>query len=106
MTDGEREERWRSNYAHISVHTASMWADHFITELNETCSISLKRNTLQPEHLDIEKAAHAFGKAEKRLIVIGYNAALTRMSEPQHRPGQRKMSGTQAHRARCAVLAW
>lgn len=77
MTADERLARWKSNYAHISVHTAQMWADHFITELNETCSKALKRNTLQPTPLDISAAADQFLWSRQRLVVIGYNAALT-----------------------------
>lgn len=105
MTREEREVRWKSNYAHISVHTAMMWADHFTTELNETCSGALKGNMMWAEHLCINDAASAFAKAKKRLIVIGYNAALAK-SGARNRHAGRNMTDPQLHRARCApVLA-
>ena len=77
MAPDERHARWKSNYAHISVHTAQMWADHFITELNETCKKAIKHNTLQPVSIAPEVVASAFAHVEKRLIVIGYNTAMT-----------------------------
>jgi trehalose 6-phosphate synthase/phosphatase len=104
MTSEEREARWRSNYAHISVHTASMWADHFITELNETCSGALKRNTVQAEQLSIDDAASAFAQSKRRLVVIGYNAVLTR-SGARHGHGGRDMTAPQLNRAKCVFCA-
>jgi trehalose 6-phosphate synthase/phosphatase len=75
MPREERLERWKSNYIYISVHTAQMWADHFIAELNETCATTLKCNTLHPANLQIADVARVFSVAERRLVVLGYNPA-------------------------------
>ena len=100
MTPEERHLRWQSNYAHISVHTAQMWADHFITELNETCSSAFKRNTWQPEALNVSEAVGAFARGRRRLIVIGYNAALTQPQRPGQEPDYAEMTDTQVNKAR------
>jgi hypothetical protein len=106
MAPDERLARWKSNYAHISVHTAQMWADHFITELNETCVKALKHNTLQPAVLSTRDVAEAFAGAERRLVVIGYNTAMTvtgtgtaAQSPP---PGRAFSSADRRNKARCA----
>lgn len=105
MTPEERHLRWQSNYAHISVHTAQMWADHFITELNETCSSAFKRNTWQPTALSIPDAVGAYAQGRRRLIVIGYNAALTQPARPAQEQDYAEMTDTQVNKAKCVLHA-
>ena len=110
MSAQERYVRWKINYAYISVHTAQMWADHFITELNETCLTAIKRNTLQPAGMPVRDTAATFAAAQKRLVVIGYNAALS-MAEGavaggRRETGYRGLAHVQQNTARCAFDTW
>lgn len=36
MSERERQERHRVNFAHVMRHTAQVWADTFLTELVDT----------------------------------------------------------------------
>ena len=76
MSAATRRRLWKSNYQHVSVHTAQTWGDHFIMELNETCATHQQQDARHPPALPLADVAAASAAARKRLIVLGYNAAL------------------------------
>jgi trehalose 6-phosphate synthase/phosphatase len=76
MLPETRRRLWRSNYQHVSVHTAQTWGDHFIMELNETCATQQQQDARHPPDLPLADVAAASAAAHKRLVVLGYNAAL------------------------------
>ena len=51
MNDGERRERHRQNYMHVTIHTAQTWADTFISELNDTHVEAELRTKNIPPHV-------------------------------------------------------
>lgn len=77
MKHQERVERHRENLHHIKTHTARMWADTFISELND-CQIEAHiRNGQSPPLLHLDLLSTAYHTSEQRLFVLGYNATLT-----------------------------
>ena len=77
MSDQERKERHRQNFNHVTTHTAQTWAETFISELNDThVEYQLRRINIPPG-LRVADASEAFGGCKKRLVVLGFNAALT-----------------------------
>lgn len=86
MNDGERRERHKQNYMHVTIHTAQTWADTFISELNDTHVEAELRTKNVPPHLDIEVAVNGYKESTKRLLVLGYNATLTTAVEAPRQP--------------------
>lgn len=85
MSKAERYDRWRSNYMHITIHTAQTWADNFISELNDTYVEAALRTSHQPPTLPLTATTQAFKAATKRLILLGFNATLTSTPDPPKR---------------------
>lgn len=80
MSPQTRKRLWKSNFQHVSVHTAQTWGDHFLMELHETCASAQNHNTRHPPPLQLEALAAAAAGTQRRLIVLGYNAALKAVS--------------------------
>lgn len=80
MSPQTRKRLWKSNFQHVSVHTAQTWGDHFLMELHETCANAQKHNAHHPPPLQLAHVAAAAADTQKRLIVLGYNAALKAVS--------------------------
>lgn len=81
MPEKEKQERHQQNFKHITAHTSSLWADNFISELNDTHVEAELRRLKIPPMLSISAVCHAFAKAEFRLLVFGFNATLTQRIE-------------------------
>ncbi len=54
-----------------------MWADNFITELNDTHVEAELRTKHIPPQLNVHECVADFNRARQRLLVLGYNATLT-----------------------------
>ena len=54
-----------------------MWADNFITELNDTHVEAELRTKHIPPQLNVDRCVGDFAAARRRLLVLGYNATLT-----------------------------
>lgn len=80
MSPQTRKRLWKSNFQHVSVHTAQTWGDHFLMELHETCASAQKHNTRHPLPLPLAEVSAAAAETQRRLIVLGYNAALKAVS--------------------------
>ena len=105
MSPVTRRRLWKSNYQHVSVHTAQTWGDHFIMELNETCATHQQQDARHPPALPLADVAAASAAARKRLIVLGYNAALkTVASDKTPRLRYESLSITSG-KAMCASFA-
>lgn len=61
----------------VQLHTAQMWADNFITELNDTHVEAELRTKHIPPQLNVDRCVGDFASARRRLLVLGYNATLT-----------------------------
>ncbi|KAK9804133.1 hypothetical protein WJX73_003206 [Symbiochloris irregularis] len=86
MSETERRQRHRQNYMHITAHTSQVWADTFISELNDTHVEAELRTKHIPPLLDEEMAVNDFRRAKRRLLVLGYNATLTTSVEAPRQP--------------------
>ena len=89
MSEEEREERHRHNFAHVVAHTAQAWADNFVSELNDTHVEEQLRTASYTMPLPYNEAVDAFSGAKRRLVLIGYNGTLTTSSMEQ-RDGKRR----------------
>ncbi|GAB2236332.1 hypothetical protein Droror1_Dr00028055 [Drosera rotundifolia] len=86
MSDEEREKRHKLNFAHVTTHTAKEWAETFVSELNDTVvEAQLRIKQIRPG-LPYEEATEQFLRCTNRLLILGFNAALT---EPVDTPGRR-----------------
>ena len=88
MCEGERRERQRQNFSHITQHTAQSWADTFVSELNDTHVAAALRTTRIPPQLAPRAAASVFGAASERLLLLGFNNTLTAAVEAPRRARQ------------------
>ena len=81
MPEAERRERQRQNFTHITMHTAQAWADTFVSELNDThVEAELRRKRIPPQ-LFPSRVVEPFTQARHRLIILGYNATLTLLTD-------------------------
>lgn len=86
MSDEEREKRHQLNFNHVTEHTAQEWAEFFVSELNDTVVEAQLRITQIRPVLPIEYAVNNFLKCSNRLLILGFNSALT---EAVDTPGRR-----------------
>ena len=81
MPEAERRERQRQNFTHITMHTAQAWADTFVSELNDThVEAELRRKRIPPSCFP-SRVVEPFTQARHRLIILGYNATLTLLTD-------------------------
>ncbi|KAL8129818.1 hypothetical protein V2J09_018973 [Rumex salicifolius] len=86
MSDEEREKRHNINFMHVTTHTAQEWAETFVSELNDTVlEAQLRIRQIRPG-LPFDEAKNHFLSCNNRLLILGFNAALT---EPVDSPGRR-----------------
>ena len=85
MSDAERRERHRQNFMHVTIHTAQAWADTFISELNDTHVERELRTRKIPPPMHAPDVVSAFSQSKHRLLVFGFNATLTTVSEAPRR---------------------
>ena len=85
MDEGERRERQRQNFAHVTTHTAQAWADTFVSELHDTHVEAELRTKRIPPALRLHTCARLFAGARERLIMLGFNSTLTAKVEAPRR---------------------
>ncbi|CAG9463814.1 unnamed protein product [Pedinophyceae sp. YPF-701] len=86
MSDDERRDRHKQNYQHVMNHTAQAWAETFISELNDTHVEHQLRAMKVPPPLEIPHCWAAFRGSQKKLLILGFNAALTSTIEAPTQP--------------------
>ncbi|KAL8507751.1 hypothetical protein ACS0TY_018337 [Phlomoides rotata] len=82
----EREKRHQHNFEHVTTHTAQRWAEFFVSELNDTVLEAQQRIKKVPPQLVVSDAVRSYLQSNNRLLILGFNAALT---EPFDTPGRR-----------------
>jgi trehalose 6-phosphate synthase/phosphatase len=85
MTNEERKERHRHNFAHVNAHTAQTWADNFVSELNDTIVEAELRTMHIPPNLPIDTASDNFRRSKNRLLIMGFNSTITATVEAPRR---------------------
>nr|XP_016490922.1 PREDICTED: alpha,alpha-trehalose-phosphate synthase [UDP-forming] 1-like [Nicotiana tabacum]XP_016490923.1 PREDICTED: alpha,alpha-trehalose-phosphate synthase [UDP-forming] 1-like [Nicotiana tabacum] len=86
MSAEEREKRHRHNFLHVTTHTAQEWAETFVSELNDTVIEAQQRIRKVPPRLNISDAIDRYLLSNNRLLILGFNSALT---ESVDTPGRR-----------------
>ncbi|KAK4492729.1 hypothetical protein RD792_003549 [Penstemon davidsonii] len=86
MPAEEREKRHQHNFEHVTTHTAQQWAEFFVSELNDTIIEAQQRIRKVPPQLVFNDAIRRYMQSKNRLLILGFNAALT---EPIDTPGRR-----------------
>ncbi|XP_024539145.1 alpha,alpha-trehalose-phosphate synthase [UDP-forming] 1-like [Selaginella moellendorffii] len=81
MSETERQERHRHNFIHVTSHTAQLWADTFVSELNDTVVEAELRILRVPPPLPVEKAISSYATSKNCLLILGFNAALTAQAD-------------------------
>lgn len=81
MSAEEREKRHRHNFSHVTTHTAQEWAETFVSELNDTVIEAQQRITSGPPLLNINDAVKRFLMSNNRLLILGFNSALTELMD-------------------------
>lgn len=87
MPESDREECHRHNFEHVTTHTAQVWADTFVSELNDTIVEAELRTLRIPPHLPIEEAVTKYQQARNRLLILGFNATMTTQVDGPGRRG-------------------
>jgi len=85
MAPEERRLRHEQMYRHVSVHTATAWADMFVAELNDTHVEMELRVKKIPPLINPDEILHAFNSSRQRVFILGYNATLTTAVEAPRR---------------------
>ncbi|PIM99360.1 Trehalose-6-phosphate synthase component TPS1 [Handroanthus impetiginosus] len=86
MLAEERKKRHRHNFEHVTTHTAQQWAEFFVSELNDTVIEAQQRIRKVPPQLVFSDAISRYLQSYNRLLILGFNAALT---ESIDTPGRR-----------------
>ncbi|KAK4398279.1 Alpha,alpha-trehalose-phosphate synthase [UDP-forming] 1 [Sesamum angolense] len=87
MPPEEREKRHRHNFLHVTTHTAQQWAEFFVSELNDTVIEAQQRIRKVPPQLVIGDAVKSYLQSQNRLLILGFNAALTKAVDSPGRRG-------------------
>ncbi|XP_078428264.1 alpha,alpha-trehalose-phosphate synthase [UDP-forming] 1-like isoform X2 [Wolffia australiana] len=87
MPPDEREKRHRHNFAHVTTHTAQIWAETFVSELNDTVVEAQLRTKQIPPSLPTDRAIDRFLRSKNRLLILGFNSTLTEQVEFSARRG-------------------
>ncbi|CAA0815895.1 Alpha-alpha-trehalose-phosphate synthase [Striga hermonthica] len=77
MPAEEREKRHWYNFKHVTSHTAQQWAEFFISELNDTVIEAKQRIRKISPPLVFSEGINAYLQSENRLLILGFNSALT-----------------------------
>ncbi|CAH9055610.1 unnamed protein product [Cuscuta europaea] len=85
MPAHEREKRHHLNFMHVTTHTSQEWAATFVSELDDTIVEAKLRTSQIPPVLPTNAAIERYVQANKRLIILGFNAALTEPLDAQGR---------------------
>ncbi|KAL7087471.1 hypothetical protein ACP275_13G070000 [Erythranthe tilingii] len=88
MPAEEREKRHHHNFEHVTTHTAQKWAEVFVSELNDTVIEAQQRIRKVPPQLLAGDAIRRYLESDNRLLILGFNAALTEPSDIPERRGR------------------
>ncbi|KAL6570557.1 threalose-6-phosphate phosphatase [Orobanche gracilis] len=77
MPAEEREKRHWHNFKHVTSHNAQQWAEFFVSELNDTVIEAQQRIRKVTPQLVFGDAINAFMQSKNRLLILGFNAAMT-----------------------------
>ncbi|KAL6506877.1 threalose-6-phosphate phosphatase [Orobanche hederae] len=77
MPAEEREKRHWHNFKHVTSHNAQQWAEFFVSELNDTVIEAQHRIRKVTPRLVFSDAINAFMQSKNRLLILGFNAAMT-----------------------------
>lgn len=83
----EREERHCHNFEHVTTHTAQVWAETFVSELNDTILEAQLRTRHIPPQLPVDKAVEKYEQSNNRLLILGFNATMTVQVDTPSRRG-------------------
>ncbi|XP_050367418.1 alpha,alpha-trehalose-phosphate synthase [UDP-forming] 1-like [Argentina anserina] len=86
MPADEREKRHHHNFMHVTTHTSQEWAATFVSELNSTIAEAQSRTKQAPPLLTTKGLVEDYFPSNNRLLILGFNAALT---EPKDSLGRR-----------------
>ncbi|XP_021773908.1 alpha,alpha-trehalose-phosphate synthase [UDP-forming] 1-like [Chenopodium quinoa] len=86
MSDEERTNRHQINFSHVTEHTAQEWAEFIVSELKETVEAQLRITEIRPV-LPVDSAVNIFLNCSNRLLILGFNAALTEAIDSSGRRG-------------------
>ncbi|CAA6673002.1 unnamed protein product [Spirodela intermedia] len=75
------------NFAHVTTHTAQIWAETFVSELNDTVVEAQLRTRQVPPSLPTGRAIERFLQSKNRLLILGFNSTLTEQVEFPGRRG-------------------
>ncbi|XP_020547303.1 alpha,alpha-trehalose-phosphate synthase [UDP-forming] 1-like, partial [Sesamum indicum] len=81
MPADEREKRHRHNFTHVTTHTSQEWAETFVSELNDTVVEAQLRTRQIPPLLPKREAVDHYLQANNRLLILGFNATLTKPAD-------------------------
>ncbi|KAF3794514.1 Alphaalpha-trehalose-phosphate synthase UDP-forming 1 [Nymphaea thermarum] len=70
MPADEREKRHKHNFQHVTTHTAQVWAETFVSELNDTVVEAQLRTRQIPPSLQIKTAVERYLHARNRLLIL------------------------------------
>ncbi|GBG69704.1 hypothetical protein CBR_g4535 [Chara braunii] len=87
MPEADRVEMHRHNFKHVTLHTAQAWAETFVSELQYTVHEVEMRRKRTPPQLPTQMVVERFADSNNRLLVLGFNATLTRPVEDSGRRG-------------------
>lgn len=62
---------------HVTTHTSQEWAATFVSELNDTIVEAQIRTRQVPPLLPMKEAVDHYLESNNRLLILGFNAALT-----------------------------
>ncbi|VFQ60303.1 unnamed protein product [Cuscuta campestris] len=85
MPAHEREKRHHLNFMHVTTHTSQEWAATFVSELNDTIVEAKLRTSQIPPMLPTNAAIEHYMQSKNRLLILGFNAALTEPLDTQER---------------------
>jgi trehalose 6-phosphate synthase/phosphatase len=98
MSPEEREKRHHHNFKHVTCHTAQDWAETFVSELNDTVVEAQLRTRQVPPDLPEKCAIERYQQSNNRLLILGFNSALTEpVDTPERRGGQIKEMELKLH---------
>ncbi|KAH7285655.1 hypothetical protein KP509_33G039300 [Ceratopteris richardii] len=87
MPEADRENCHRHNFEHVTTHTAQVWAETFVSELNDTIVEAELRTLHIPPHLPVEEAVVKYQESKNRLLILGFNATMTTQVDGPGRRG-------------------
>lgn len=87
MSEEEKERRWKRLYKAVTHHTAAYWFTTFVSELDNSWEEQQRRGSTTIPRLNTKGLVEAYGKSDKRVILLDYEGTLVAWSSPTSIPG-------------------